>query len=760
MTTSVQAPADTPTSDQRQSIELDLQGMTCASCAARIEKKLNKVDGVRANVNYATEKVHLLAPPEVTVPELITVVEKAGYGASVPVPDAPPVDHARDLKLRMIRSFVWAIPVVLMAMVPPLQVAGWQWFSWILATPVVFWCGWPFHKAAFVNARHGTATMDTLVSLGTLASYFYSVYSLFFSYAGYIPYKHSFELHLGHQSPAGNIYFESAVVIISFLLLGRWIEARSRQEAGAALRSLLEMGAKDVRVLRDGQEVLEPIELLTEGDVFVVRPGEKVATDGIVVEGASSVDNSMVTGESVPVEVGVDDPVIGATMNTDGRLLVRATAVGRDTQLAQISRLVEEAQTGKAQAQRLADKISGIFVPIVLVIALACFVGYFLVMKTGIAFAFTTAVAVLIIACPCALGLATPVALLAGTGRGAQLGIVIRGPQTLESARRVGTVIMDKTGTITSGEMNVAEVVTAEGVDRQELVRIAGALEGHSEHPIAQAIARHGMEQGDGTVDGPATVTDFTNQPGRGVRGTVGGHLALAGNPALMAENGIEVPAGLSAAVDDGSALGRTVILVAWDGRARGAIAVSDTIKPTSKQAIAELKRMGLRTVMLTGDNERAARAMADGLQIDEVHAGVLPQDKVRVVEAAQADSSSRQNQVAMVGDGVNDAAALTRADLGIAMGSGTDAAIAASDVTLMRPDLMLAVDSIRLSRKTLATIKSNLFWAFFYNVVAIPFAAAGYMNPMFAGVAMAFSSVFVVLNSLRLRAFRPLAAR
>ncbi|GAB2495093.1 heavy metal translocating P-type ATPase [Luteococcus sediminum] len=755
MTTSAQVSTDERTTDQRQSIELDLQGMTCASCAARIEKKLNRVDGVRANVNYATEKVHLLAPPEVTVPELITVVEKAGYGASVPVPDAPPVDHARDLKLRMIRSFIWSVPVVLMAMVPPMQVAGWQWFSWVLATPVVFWCGWPFHKAAFVNARHGTATMDTLVSLGTLASYFYSVYSLFFSYAGYIPYKHDFELHLGHQSPAGNIYFESAVVIISFLLLGRWIEARSRQEAGAALRSLLEMGAKDVRVLRDGKEVLEPIELLAEGDVFVVRPGEKVATDGVVVEGASSVDNSMITGESVPVEVGVDDAVIGATMNTDGRLLVRATAVGRDTQLAQVSRLVEEAQTGKAQAQRLADKISGIFVPIVLVIALACFIGYFLVMKTGIAFAFTTAVAVLIIACPCALGLATPVALLAGTGRGAQLGIVIRGPQTLESARRVGTVIMDKTGTITSGEMNVAEVTAAPGTDRDELVRIAGAIEGHSEHPIAQAIHRHASNQ----TSGPApAVEEFTNQPGRGVQAVVDGHLTLAGNHALMEANGIELPSELDSAFEAGSELGRTVILVAWDGRARGAIAVSDTIKPTSKRAISELKKMGLRTVMLTGDNERAAHAMADGLDIDEVHAGVLPADKVRVVEQAQQGGGSANDQVAMVGDGVNDAAALTRADLGIAMGSGTDAAIAASDITLMRSDLMLAVDSIRLSRKTLATIKSNLFWAFFYNVVAIPFAAAGYMNPMFAGVAMAFSSVFVVLNSLRLRAFRPLA--
>ncbi|WP_420176137.1 heavy metal translocating P-type ATPase [Luteococcus sp. OSA5] len=741
---STSAPTKEAVRDQRQSIELDLQGMTCASCAARIEKKLNKVDGVQASVNYATERVHLLAPPEVTVPNLIEVVEKAGYGASVPEPDAVPVDHARDLKMRTIRAFIWSVPIVLMAMVPVMQIPGWQWFSWILATPVVFWSGWPFHKAAWVNAKHGTATMDTLVSLGTLASYFWSVYSLFFSYAGYIPYKHSFELHLGHMSPAGNIYFESAVVIISFLLLGRWIEARSRQEAGAALRSLLEMGAKEVCVIRDGVEVMQPIEQLKQGDVFVVRPGEKVATDGVVVEGASSVDNSMITGESVPVDVTEGDEVIGATVNTTGRLLVRATAVGSETQLAQISRLVEAAQTGKAQAQRLADKISGVFVPIVLVIAFATLVGWRLY-GTGIAFAFSAAVAVLIIACPCALGLATPVALLAGTGRGAQLGIVIRGAQVLESARRVGTVIMDKTGTITTGEMSVAGLTLADGVEEEHLLRVAGAVEQPSEHPIAQAIHRHA-----GSTE---TVTGFENIPGRGVRGTVAGAQALAGNAAMLQEHGIEVPQNLLHAVEEGGQLGRTVILVAHGGRALGAIAVSDTIKPTSKQAIAHFKKLGLRTVMLTGDNERAARAMADGLQIDEVHAGVLPSDKVEVVRKAQQDG-----QVAMVGDGVNDAAALTQADLGIAMGSGTDAAINASDITLMRSDLLLAVDAIRLSRRTLATIKSNLFWAFFYNVVAIPFAAAGYMNPMFAGVAMAFSSVFVVLNSLRLRAFRPMA--
>ncbi|MEL4505543.1 heavy metal translocating P-type ATPase [Luteococcus sp. H138] len=745
-----------PRQDIRQSVELDLQGMTCASCAARIEKKLNKVDGVQASVNYATEKVHLLAPPSVTVPDLIDVVKQAGYGASIPVPDAIPVDHARDLKLRMIRSFIWSIPVVLMAMVPPLQVPGWQWFSLVLATPVVFWAGWPFHKAAFVNLRHGTTTMDTLVSLGTLASFGWSLYSLFFSYAGYIPYKHPFELHLGHSSPAGNIYFEGAVAIISFLLLGRWIEAQSRQEAGAALRSLLEMGAKEVCILRDGVETRHPIAALRQGDSFVVRPGEKVATDGVVIEGASSVDNSMITGESVPVDVGVGDDVIGATMNTTGRLVVRATAIGSNTQLSQISRLVEAAQTGKTQVQALADRISGVFVPIVLVIALATFIGWRLYERTGIAFAWSAAVAVLIIACPCALGLATPVALLAGTGKGAQLGIVIRGPQTLEQARNIGTVIMDKTGTITTGEMNVAGLTALPGVEPDELVRIAGALEGHSEHPIAQAIARRAAETGVRAV----TVLDFANLPGRGVRGRVDGREALAGNAALLTEAGVEIPAELVAAVDKGNTLGQTVILIAWDGRARGAIAVSDTIKPTSMAAIAQMKKLGLRTVMLTGDNERAARAMAEGLDIDEVHAGVLPADKVAVVQRAQeAMHGDKHRQVAMVGDGVNDAAALAQADLGIAMGSGTDAAIAASDVTLMRPDLMLAVDAIRLSRSTLATIKQNLFWAFFYNVVSIPVAAAGYMNPMFAGAAMAFSSVFVVLNSLRLRAFRSLAA-
>lgn len=739
--------------DVRQSIELDLQGMTCASCAARIEKKLNKVDGVQASVNYATEKAHLLAPPEVSVPDLIGVVQKAGYGASVPVPDAVPVDHASDLKLRMIRAFVWSIPVILMAMVPPLQVPGWQWFSWILATPVVFWAGWPFHRSAFVNARHGATTMDTLVSMGTLASYFWSVYSLFFSYAGYIPYKHSFELHLGHMSPAGNIYFEASVAIIAFLLLGRWIEARSRQEAGAALRALLEMGAKEVCILSDGAEVMQPISALKVGDEFVVRPGEKVATDGVVVEGASSVDNSMITGESVPADVAVDDEVIGATMNTTGRLVVRATAIGSDTQLAQISRLVEQAQTGKAQAQALADRISGIFVPIVLGIALLTLVGW-RVYGTGIAFAFSAAVAVLIIACPCALGLATPVALLAGTGRGAQLGIMIRGAQTLERARAIGTIIMDKTGTITSGEMNVTAIAPVAGGDPDELLRIAGALERPSEHPIAQAISRRAADAG-----ALPAAEHFINLPGRGVSALIEGREALAGNQLLLQERGISIPEGLGRAVEDGNAQGQTVILVAWDGQARGAIAVSDTIKPTSKAAIAQMKKLGLRTVMLTGDNERAAQAIAEGLDIDEVHANVLPADKVAVVAAAQeAGRGQKSGQVAMVGDGVNDAAALTQADLGIAMGSGTDAAIAASDITLMRSDLMLAADAVRLSRRTLSIIKSNLFWAFFYNVVSIPVAAAGYMNPMFAGAAMAFSSVFVVLNSLRLRAFRPLA--
>ena len=730
--------------DLRQSVELDLQGMTCASCAARIEKKLNRVDGVQASVNYATEKAHVLAGPQVTTEQLIQTVEKAGYGASVPVPDAPPVDHARDLKLRMIRSFIWSIPVVLMAMVPPLQVPGWQWFSLILATPVVFWAGWPFHRSTLVNLRHGATTMDTLVSIGTNAAYWYSVYSLFFSYAGYIGYTHGFELHLGHGSPAGNIYFEAAVAIISFLLLGRWIEARSRQEAGAALRSLLEMGAKQVTILRDGTEQTLPISQLMVDDHFVVRPGEKVATDGVVVEGSSSVDNALVTGESVPVDVTVGDAVIGATMNTDGRLVVRATAIGSDTQLAQISRLVEAAQTGKAQAQRLADRISSIFVPIVLGIAALTFIGW-TIYGTGFAFAFMAMVSVLIIACPCALGLATPTALLAGTGRGAQLGIVIRGPQTLESAQRLDTIVMDKTGTITTGQMSVADVVTAGGTSSDELLRVAGALEQPSEHPIARAIAAHAASA--------ERAIGFTNLPGRGVRGQVGERMALAGNRALLAEYGIALPDELDRAVDEGAALGRTVILVAWDGQARGAIAVADTVKPSSARAVAEFKKLGMRTVMLTGDNERAARAIATQLDIDEVHADVLPADKVEVVRRAQQGDG----QVAMVGDGVNDAAALTQADLGIAMGSGTDAAIAASDVTLMRPDLMLAVDAIRLSRRTLSTIKSNLFWAFFYNVISIPVAAAGYLNPMFAGAAMAFSSVFVVLNSLRLRGFRPL---
>ncbi|HIW30029.1 MAG TPA: heavy metal translocating P-type ATPase [Candidatus Luteococcus avicola] len=732
------------TTDARHTVELDLQGMTCASCAARIEKKLNRVDGARATVNYATERATVLAPETVSSDDLIKVVEKAGYGASIPVPDAPLPDHAADLKRRMIRSMIWSIPVVAMAMVPALQVPGWAWASWILATPTVFWAGWPFHKSTFVNLRHGTVTMDTLVTMGTFAAYFWSMYALFFGYAGYLPYKHDFELHLGHSSPSGNIYFEAAVAIISFLLLGRWIEARSRQQAGSALRSLLEMGAKEATVLEDGVERLVPIGAVRVGDEFVVRPGEKVATDGEVVEGHSAVDNAMVTGESVPIEVGPGDTVIGATTNTSGRLVVRATAVGADTQLSHIGRLVEQAQTGKAAAQALADRISGVFVPIVIAIALVTFVGWKFVAMTGTAFAFTSAVAVLIVACPCALGLATPVALLAGTGRGAQLGIVIRGPQALEQANDVKQVFLDKTGTLTTGEMSVAATTPAEGTAVDELERVAAALEGHSEHPIARAIASLADASG-------AQVTEFTNIPGRGVQATVDGRPSLAGNPALLREQGYEIPAELTAEVAAAEAKGQTVVLVGWNGQARGALAVSDTPKADAAQAIAAFKALGLTTTMLTGDNEAAARAVAEPLGIDHVRAGLMPADKVAAVEQGQ-----RTSQVAMVGDGVNDAAALAQADLGIAMGSGTDAAINASDIILMQHDLLLAADAIRLSRRTLATIRGNLFWAFFYNLIAIPVAAFGLMNPMLAGAAMAFSSVFVVMNSLRLTTFRP----
>ncbi|MET8863914.1 heavy metal translocating P-type ATPase [Nonomuraea sp. NPDC004580] len=727
-----------------KAVELTIGGMTCASCANRIERKLNKLDGVTATVNYATEKAKVTFPTGVDPQLLIAEVEKAGYTAELPPPPAPvqeekPGKKERDpLRDRLVTAIVLSVPVVAMAMIPALQFQYWQWLSLTLAAPVVVYAGWPFHKAAWTNLRHGAATMDTLVSLGTLAALGWSVWALFFGTAGVPGMRHPFELTIGRTDGSGNIYLETAAAVTAFILAGRFFEARSKRRAGAALRALMELGAKDVELV-DGRRV--PVERLKAGDRFVVRPGEKIATDGVVEEGTSAVDASMLTGESVPVEVRPGDPVTGATVNAGGRLVVRATRVGADTQLAQMAKLVEEAQTGKAQVQRLADRISGVFVPVVIALAVGT-LGYWLGTGEGAAAAFTAAVAVLIIACPCALGLATPTALLVGTGRGAQLGILIKGPEVLESTRRIDTIVLDKTGTVTEGRMTLAAVHLAEGENRDEVLRLAGALEHASEHPIARAIAREAAST--------ATVEDFTNVEGLGVQGVVDGHAVLVGRPRLLEEWSQHLPESLVEAMEDEQAKGRTAVAVGWDGKARAVLVVADVIKPTSKEAIAQLKALGLTPVLLTGDNEAVAGTVAAEVGIDEVIAGVLPAGKVDVVKRLQSEGKV----VAMAGDGVNDAAALAQADLGLAMGTGTDAAIEAGDLTLVRGDLRVAPDAIRLARRTLATIKGNLFWAFAYNVAALPLAALGLLNPMIAGAAMAFSSVFVVSNSLRLRRF------
>jgi Cu+-exporting ATPase len=777
-------------------LDFDIGGMTCASCSARIEKKLGKLPGVTAAVNLATEKASVVVPEGTTAQDIIAAVEGAGYTAKLIVPPAPaarqsrtlsaaesvspdsddgedPADiAARALLQKLIICIALTLPVLLMAMIPPLQFEYWQWLSLTLASPVAIWGAWGFHRGMAVNLRHGAATMDTLISMGVLASYIWSLYALFFGGAGMPGMRMPFEWMPSRSDGSATIYLEVASTITVLILVGRYFEARAKRRSSAAIRALMDMGAKDVAVVYEGVETRIPITQLQVGDEFLVRPGEKVATDGMVVDGVSALDESMLTGESVPRDVTIGDTVTGATLNASGRLVVRATRVGADTQLAQMARLIEQAQMGKAPVQRLADKVAGVFVPIVIAIALATLAGWLLYSHNSVQ-AFSAAVAVLVIACPCALGLATPTALMVGTGRGAQLGILIKGPEVLESTRAVDTIVLDKTGTITTGEMSVVEVVTDESVPssdaetdkdlRAQVLAWAGAVESGSEHPIARAIvtAARGASSNTITDTSPASpipdleATDFVSHGGLGVEARVGDAHVLAGRLTWVAESAF-VPPSLSDKATMLEAAGNTVVALAWDGQVRGLIAVADTAKPTSAQAIAQFRTLGLTPVLLTGDNASVAHTIGEAVGIDQVIAQVMPEDKVQVV----ADLQAKGKVVAMVGDGVNDAAALAQADLGIAMGAGTDVAIEASDITLVRNDLVAAADAVRLSRATLARIKGNLFWAFAYNVAAIPLAVLGLLNPMIAGAAMAFSSVFVVQNSLWLRRFQPTPAQ
>ena len=748
-------------------LDLPIAGMTCSSCANRVEKRLNRIEGVEATVNFATARAAVDFDPErVAAEELVSAVGETGYTASLPAPrgddgtgtksgvgatekvHAPEEDaYTADLRRRLLFAAALSLPVLLLSMIEPLQFRNWQWLALMLATPVVLWAGWPFHQVAWQGLRHGAATMDTLISVGTLAAWGWSLYALFFLDAGMPGMTMPFELVTERGAASDHIYLEVAAVVTTFILAGRYFEERAKGRAGAALKALLDLGAKDVAVLdADGRESRVAIDRLAAGDRFLVRPGEKIATDGVVEEGASAVDQALLTGESVPVEVGPGDAVVGAAVNVGGRLVVRATRVGADTALAQIARLVSDAQSGKAPVQRLADRVSAVFVPVVIGLAVAT-LGFWLGNGAGATFAFTAAVAVLIIACPCALGLATPTALLVGTGRGAQLGLLIKGPEVLESTRRVDTVVLDKTGTLTTGEMAVAAVHLAAGAGEAEALRLAGAVEDASEHPIAQAIAAHAR----GELGELPAVADFASEPGLGVQGVVAGHAVVVGRPQLLADWAMPLPAELEEARREAEGLGRTAIAVGWDGAARALIVVADRVKPTSAAAIARLRGLGLRPLLLSGDNEATARAVAAELGIEEVVAEVLPAEKAAVIARLQAEGRT----VAMVGDGVNDAPALVQADLGLAIGTGTDVAIEAADITLVSGDPGAVADAIRLSRRTLATIKGNLFWAFAYNVAALPLAAAGLLNPLIAGATMAFSSVFVVTNSLRLRRFR-----